>query len=225
MNRFILIPAVAVLVVTGGYAAPASAATGYGVTRVSVADPNTSPAQQPQLLSVSVGHHATFDRVVFRFSSRAPGYDVRYVRRVVEDASGQPVRLSGNAFLAVTMHSVASAQAGKPAAPQGRQRPRFPQLREIVGSGDFEGHVSFGLGLTSKSGFRAYTLSNPDRLVVDVRIPAAAAAPATAGSQLANTGPSTGTDAGLLAAGGIALLLTGIAIRLAARTRRHPASV
>jgi hypothetical protein len=225
MNRLLLIPAAAVLVASGGYAAPASATTGFGVNRVSVADPNTSPAQQPQLLAVSVGHHPAFDRVVFRFSSRAPGYDVRYVRRVLADASGQPIRLSGNAFLAVTMHSVASGQAGKPDAPQGRQRPRFPELREIVGSGDFEGHVSFGLGLTSKSGFRAFTLSNPDRLVVDVSIPAGTTAPVTAGSQLANTGSGTAPNTGLIASGGIALLLTGIAIRLAARSRRRPASV
>jgi hypothetical protein len=225
MNRLILAPAVAVLLTASAYAVPASAATGFGVTRVSVADPNTSPAQQPQLLQVSVGHHPTYDRVVFRFSSRAPGYDVRYVPRVLADPSGTRVSLSGNAFLAVTMHSVASAQVGKPAAPQGRQRPRFPELRELAGSGDFEGHVSFGLGLTAKTGFRAFTLRNPDRLVVDVRVPpstssSSAAAPAAtpapaAAPQLADTGaPSS-----LMFLGGVALVLAGVVTLAAVRPR------
>jgi hypothetical protein len=41
----------------------------------------------------------------------------------------------------------------------------------LVGTGDFEGYVSYTLGLRSKAGFRAFTLRYPDRLVVDVRIP------------------------------------------------------
>jgi hypothetical protein len=108
--------------------------------------------------------------VVFRFSSRAPGYNIRYVRRPTADGSGNRVALAGNAFLQVTMHSVASAQAGMPPAPQGRQRPMYPQLRALVGTGDFEGYVSYTLGLYERDGFRAFTLRNPDRLVVDVLI-------------------------------------------------------
>jgi hypothetical protein len=171
MRRFLLASVVAVVAMSLISANPASALTGFRYTALNVADTNTAPGGQPQLLRVTTGHHATFDRVVFRFSSRAPGYYVRYVSQPTNDASGNPVALAGNRFLAVTMHSVASAQAGKPAAPQGRQRPRYPQLRALVGTGDFEGYVSYTLGLRSKSGFRAFTLRNPDRLVVDVRIP------------------------------------------------------
>jgi hypothetical protein len=171
MRRLLLVSAVAVLALSLITANPASALTGFRYTALSVADPNTAPGGQPQLLRVTTGHHPTYDRVVFRFSSRAPGYDVRYVRQATADGSGNPVALTGNAFLRVTMHSVASAQAGKPPAPQGRQRPLYPQLRALVGTGDFEGYVSYTLGLRSKSGFRAFTLTNPDRLVVDVRIP------------------------------------------------------
>ena len=171
MRRLLLASAVAVVALSLINAGPASALSGFRYAALTVADPNTAPASQPQLLRVTVGHHATFDRVVFRFSSRAPGYNVRYIRQVTHDPSGNPVALAGNAFLSVTMHSVASAQAGKPPAPQGRQRPRFPELRALVGTGDFEGYVSFALGLKAKSGFRAFTLRNPDRLVVDVRIP------------------------------------------------------
>lgn len=171
MRRFLLASVVAVVAMSLISANPASALTGFRYRALNVADPNTAPSGQPQLLRVTTGHHATFDRVVFRFSSRVPGYYVRYVSQPTSDPSGNPVALVGNRFLAVTMHSVASAQAGAPPAPQGRQRPRYPQLRALVGTGDFEGYVSYTLGLKSKAGFRAFTLRNPDRLVVDVRIP------------------------------------------------------
>jgi LPXTG-motif cell wall-anchored protein len=124
------------------------------------------------------------------------------------------------------MHSVASGQSGQPPAPQGRQRPLFPELRELAGSGDFEGHVSFGLGLKAKTGYRAFVLTNPDRLVVDVRIavaasptPAAAAtaAPGSTSGQLA----ATGSAAGWTAVAGASLLLLGGMAHLLSRRRPH----
>jgi hypothetical protein len=170
MRRFLLASVVAVVAMSLISANPASALTWFRYVGVSVADPNTAPGSQPQLLRVTTGHHPTYDRVVFLFSSRAPGYSVRYVSQATADGSGNPVALRGHAFLRVRMHSVASAQAGKPAAPQGRQVPLYPELRALVGTGDFEGYVSYTLGLKARSGFRAFTLTNPDRLVVDVRI-------------------------------------------------------
>ena len=107
-------------------------------------DTNIAPEGLPELLAVDVGHHDTFDRVVFRFSSWVPGYNVNYVPEVTADPSDEPVPLEGNAFMIVAMHSVASGQVGAPPAPQDRQTPRFPELREIAGAGDFEGVVSFG---------------------------------------------------------------------------------
>ena len=158
-------------------AAPAAALPNFSTASISVPDPNVSPQEQPRLLSVTVGHHATFDRVVFGFSSRPPGYSVRYVSTVTRDGSGAPVQLEGSVFLQIAMSSVASSQVGAPPAPQGTITPRFAMLRQVKGAGDFEGTVSFGLGVVSKSGFRAFTLSGPDRLVVDVAIPAGTGAP------------------------------------------------
>ncbi len=179
-------------------ASPAAAADEFSSEPVSVPDTNVAPAGLPQLVSVEVGHHATFDRVVFNFSSHVPGYNVSYVPAVTTDPSDQPVLLQGGAFLSVAMHSVASAQVGAPAAPQDRQTPLFAELREIAGAGDFEGTVSFGLGLTVQSGFRVFTLTNPDRLVVDVQIPSLVATGSSARGL-------TTTAAALLAAGTTAI--------------------
>ena len=170
----------------------------FSTEPVSVADANIAPEGLPELEAVEVGHHDTFDRVVFRFSSHVPGYNVNYVPQVAGDPSDEPIPLEGNAFIYVAMHSVASGQVGASPAPQDRQTPHFPQLREIVGAGDFEGVVSYGLGLSSASGFRVFTLTNPDRLVVDVRIATLAATGST-------TRPMVLTAATVVVAGAVAL--------------------
>ena len=156
----------------------------FSTAPVSVPDTNIAPVGLPQLEAVEVAHHDSFDRVVFRFSSLVPGYNVSYVPTVTADPSDEHVALEGNAFILVAMHSVASSQVGAPAAPQDRLTPRFPELREIAGAGDFEGVVSFGLGLTAESGFRVFTLTKPDRLVVDLRIPGLAATGSTTGPMI-----------------------------------------
>jgi hypothetical protein len=173
---------------------------------VSVPDTNVAPEGLPELEAVEVSHHDGFDRVVFRFSSHVPGYNVNYVPEVTADPSDEPISLEGNAFMIVAMHSVASGQVGAPPAPQDRQTPRFPELREIAGAGDFEGVVSFGLGLTAESGFRVFTLTNPDRLVVDVRKPT-----------LAATGSTTRP---MILTGSMLVLGGAVAVCVARRSRR-----
>ena len=158
------------LAIAGVTISPAMADDGFSDTPVEVPDPNVAPAGLPEILSVEVEHHDTFDRVVLQFSGPVPGYYIRYVPEVTADPSDEPVPLQGSAFMIVTVHSSASAQVGAPPAPQDRQQPGFPQLRELVGAGDFEGYVSYGLGLSSASGFRVSTLTDPFRLVVDLRI-------------------------------------------------------
>jgi hypothetical protein len=199
--------AIAIAVVAASALPAAAESSGFSTAPVSVADTNVAPAGQPQLLDVTVGHHATFDRVVFRFSSRLPGYAVRYVDKVTADPSDAPVPLEGKAFIHVVFHSLASGQTDDPAAPQGLQTPHFPQLRQLAGAGDFEGYVSFGLGLASKSGFRVLRLTGPNRLVVDVAIQAASGR--TAPGSLPLTGgvpvlPATLLGLGLIVAGGLA---------------------
>lgn len=160
-------------------ATAATADPAFSDQTVTIHDPNTAPNGLPRLVSVDVGHHDTFDRVVFRFSSRAPGYTVGYVSAVRADGSGAAVPLEGSAFLHIGFAVVASGQVGAPAAPQGTQTPHFAMLRQVKGAGDFEGTVSFGLGLASKAGFRAFTLTDPDRVVVDVAMSSGTDLPVT----------------------------------------------
>jgi hypothetical protein len=45
--------------------------------------------------------------------------------------------------------------------------PLCPNLRQVKTAGDFEGVVTFGLGLRRKTGFRVFRLG--DRTVIDIR--------------------------------------------------------
>ena len=48
--------------------------------------------------------------------------------------------------------------------------PGFPALRQVAWAGEFEATLSYGIGQQRKAGFRAFTLTGPDRLVVDVAV-------------------------------------------------------
>lgn len=126
------------------------------------------------LTGVRTGPQGGYDRIVFDFSGALPGSEsVQYVAGVTQDGSGAPVPLEGQAFLKVVF-SVAEAHDGGGALsfPQGtRFDPGLTAVKDVALAGDYEGYVSFGLGLAGKVGFRVFELSNPSRVVVDVAYP------------------------------------------------------
>ena len=136
-----------------------------------------SAAQQGLLRDVRVGRHdsAGFDRVVFYLGGRsgatAQVARVHYVPRVFADGSGDPITLRGSAFLAVNLRpAVAHTEAGRPTTPRRIVVP-YRALKEVRLAGDFEGVVTYGLGVAARSDFRVLSLSAPNRLVVDVAAP------------------------------------------------------
>ena len=129
-----------------------------------------SPSPTPRLVDIRTGEHATYDRVVFELKRGAPGFDVRYVKTVRQDGSGNVLNLRGDANLMVRLTPAdAHDRDGRPTY-DGAQRilVDYPNLREVRFAGDFEAMVSIGLGLRHKAGFRVFTLNNPTRIVVDV---------------------------------------------------------
>jgi hypothetical protein len=131
--------------VTFGFAVPA------GVIRVP--HPLTAPPLRT-LVGVYAGNHpeGPYQRMSFYFSGGYPSYQVSYVPSVVRDARGDPVSLPGNAFLQVVFtdaqahtESGASSVTASPPASIGYQN-----LMGYVPAGDFEGHVTYGLGLLTR---------------------------------------------------------------------------
>jgi hypothetical protein len=120
------------------------------------------------LTAIRAGTHPGYDRVVFEFSGGVPGYHAGYVAEVRADASGKVVPLAGQAFLHLVFHpSTAHQTYHGPAV----LRPGLPTLLQVSAAGDFEGYLSFGLGLSQRVGFTISTLSDPSRVIVDIAHP------------------------------------------------------
>jgi hypothetical protein len=52
-------------------------------------------------------------------------------------------------------------------------QPRYSQLLMVRAAGDFEGYLSFGIGLAARGGYRISSLAGPDRVVIDFTRPRA----------------------------------------------------
>lgn len=125
----------------------------------------------PKVIDLRVGEHRHFDRVVIDLDGPVPGYTVRYVRSLTYDGSGDAVPLRGRKFVSVGLFPAKAHNA------RGQNVYRGPQLKQYQLSalrggaftGDFEGQVSFGLAVRSRSELRVFELHAPNRIVIDVR--------------------------------------------------------
>jgi hypothetical protein len=127
-------------------------------------------AQAP-VRSVRAGQHACFDRLVIDIGRGAkPGYNVRYVKQIVQDASGMPIKVKGKGKLLITV--LAPAAAGFPANSHHLVNVKgFAALRQVVGAGSFEGITSIGAGIRVRLPFRVFetrTADHQTHLIVDV---------------------------------------------------------
>lgn len=116
-------------------------------------------------------------RVVFEFDTVVPGYRIAYVERpVTEDGSGQEVRVDGAALLEVRLENAGQARIdGERVTPTytGARRVAAPGgggvVTEVVSVGDFEGVVTWVVGLTTQAPEVAVgTATGPARLVIDI---------------------------------------------------------
>jgi hypothetical protein len=110
-----------------------------------------------------------FDRLVLQFDSKVPSYTVKRQAKPVfkSGSSGQSIALAGAAGVLVQIHSATAS--GSYSGPTDMAHSDYPVLIEARLVGDFEGSLSWGLGLTRPACFRAFTLANPPRLVIDFK--------------------------------------------------------
>jgi hypothetical protein len=148
-----------------GLAAPTSTSP---VTGTATAAP--SAAHPPTLVGVRIGRHDRYDRTVFDFTGGTPGYRVEY-GSLVGEGTGEEISLAGAVTLRVVFDGAYAYDltTGASTIDLGRTYdPRLPTLRQIKSGGAFEGHITFGLGLADRVGFRVLKLSGPPRIAVDV---------------------------------------------------------
>lgn len=125
------------------------------------------------LVDLRVGAHGGFDRVVLELNGPGlPGWNVRYVDEAVGDASGLTVDVEGDAILEVTLFPVAYPEdaTGFYDGPDTVSVAGTEVVTEAVFSSLFEGYLQAFVGVDGgQHPFRAYSLTDPARIVVEVR--------------------------------------------------------
>ena len=124
--------------------------------------------QLSRLESIRAAHHPGFDRVVFDLIGPVPRHEITYVPGLIGGASGLPVPVPGRAVLQVTMRDAEAHDEFGPRASMRNTYP-LPNVMSVIQSSDLGGVVTYGIGLAVKQPFTSFTLSNPSRLVVDIR--------------------------------------------------------
>ena len=130
------------------------------------------PEHMPLLTDIRTGRHAGYDRVVLQFDNDLPSWQVRYVSQVSGE-SGKPVPLAGRAFLQVQVHPAWGHDQRTPSYEPTYTGPRtltpsYPTLVQVRWVEEFEGYLTFGLGLSRRAGFRVLELRQPSRVAIDV---------------------------------------------------------
>jgi len=120
---------------------------------VPIAPPPAAPL--PTLYAVGAGQHPAdsppYDQLSFRFNGGFPSYDVEVVPELVADGSGLPIEMPGTgSILEVTFRGAQAHTAdGKASTVTSAPAPAigYKALTSYAPAGDFEGVVSYGIGV------------------------------------------------------------------------------
>ncbi|MGX5655144.1 AMIN-like domain-containing (lipo)protein [Geodermatophilus nigrescens] len=168
--------------------AAAAAFTGVALPSASAAGCSTAWGSLPEsavesgggtLDDVRAGRHACYDRLVLDLDgidASEVSYDVRYVREVRKDGSGELVPLRGGADLQVLVHTPAYTGGGAATYDPANDAEAvdvggYSTFRQVAWANSFEGESTLGLGVRARLPFRVMVLDGPgdgSRLVVDV---------------------------------------------------------
>jgi hypothetical protein len=121
------------------------------------------------VVSVTVGQHAGYDRIVIQFATDIPTYTAsrQSTTTFTRSPRGDQITLEGDSGVLIVIHSVTNwTSYGGPTS----FRPAYPYMREVQMVENFEGYQQWALGIKGTPALRVLTLANPSRLVVDVAV-------------------------------------------------------
>ncbi|GLW33471.1 AMIN-like domain-containing (lipo)protein [Actinoplanes regularis] len=156
---------------------PAPTAVPTGTTNVAAVTWPTTPVTVthqpavppiPVLEGVRYATHDGYDRIVLDIPGALPGYTAKYVTELRQDGSGDKVTIPGKAFLLIVLNPAQAHRDDGTATVTGTHRINLPGITSYAVIGDYEGYVSFALGLSAKRGFRIGELSN--RIYFDIAV-------------------------------------------------------
>ena len=132
------------------------------------------------LTDVRVGAHGCYERVTFELRPRQGDADGPIAWKaayepapITEDGSGRTVKMKGAAFLVVTM-SAAGADLNQESAPATYTGPASIEaadtirIKQVRRTGDFEGVLTWVIGLDKQRPFHVTTDTGPPRVIVDI---------------------------------------------------------
>jgi hypothetical protein len=120
--------------------------------------------QGTSVTSVRVAHHPGYDRVVFDFRGPVPsGRTATYVTKLIADASGKTIPIRGRYIIRIVFHTATAATAAERTL-----TPGLPGIQQVKPAGNFEGYVSYGIGVQHKGPLTLHVLHGPNRVYLDV---------------------------------------------------------
>ena len=128
----------------------------------------TATTGTPILVDIRVGKQTGYDRITFEFEGKLPDYRVDFVEKAVEDGSGNVVHVPGRKLLEVRLAPCdAHRQDGSMTAGRARTL-NYPSITAWRMTGDFEAVVHVVVGVIDDNPVKVRTLTNPNRLYIDV---------------------------------------------------------
>lgn len=155
-------------------AAAANAAAAGGGQDYSIEERRVPQASGTALTiaDVRAGSHDGYDRVVFEFTGTgSPGFLTRYTGEPLQQASGLPMDVAGNAYLDVMIQGtpMGSMPAREDLIKAGPMDVGTGNVKGVTHGGVFEADTQYVIGLDKQRPYNVYALDNPVRLVVDIQ--------------------------------------------------------
>jgi hypothetical protein len=140
-------------------------------------DPDVSEPSAGAALTVTdlrVGRHDGFDRVVYELGGTGtPGWRVEYVPEAIDDGSGNVFEIAGDGTLQVMISGSGypmDTGVAEYSGPNPLRVAETDEVEEVALRGVFEGYTQSFVGTDdSDDPFRVYALTDPTRVVVEVR--------------------------------------------------------
>ncbi len=122
------------------------------------------------LRDVRSAQHEFYDRITFEFDGElGPGYRIEYIPQPQQCGSGDPATIEGTGWIEVAFTPArAHNDKGKPTVARKEYKFGYPVMREVERTCDFEGTLTYVIGVASPHKFRIIELNDPPRLCIDI---------------------------------------------------------
>lgn len=141
------------------------------VTARSEEEPRQAAGDWQEIIGVRTGAHEGYDRVVLDLSGDDPllGWFAGFADEAIEDPTGFPLEIDGDAFLELGIWAI-DWTTDRPERFSGPvDADGLDNVTAVAFGGLFEAQQQILIGLEERTAYRVFTLSDPARIVVDIK--------------------------------------------------------